>query len=302
MLVRMRKVVPVELKKGPFTIDQARQAGITWKQLQGRAWRRLDGGLYVWTGLPRSPIIVLQGVHRRMPSGAVFSGMTAAWLHGLDVSACDPVEVTIPDVCAISTLVGVSIRRTPLADSDVVQSRGLPATSVLRTLTDLGRHLSLVEAVVVVDMALHAELVQLSDLEARVAVYPARNGVEQLRQVVELAEPAAESPMETRLRMLLVTAGLPRPEAQVSLLDDRGRFLGRPDLYYPTRRLCLEYDGRTHRDSLVDDNRRQNRLTNAGYRLLRFTAADVRGSPDRVINEVREALGRLAPKRPRRAA
>src|SRR5215470_2363535 len=96
--------------------------------------------------------------------------------------------------------------------------------------------------------------------------------------------------METRLRLLLVLAGLPRPDAQVALHDERGRFLGRPDLYSAGQRLCLEYDGGTHRNNLVEDNRRQNLLTNAGYRLLRFTAADVRGLPDRIVEQVREAL------------
>ncbi len=97
--------------------------------------------------------------------------------------------------------------------------------------------------------------------------------------------------METRLRLLLVLAGLPRPETQVSLFDEQGRFLGRPDLYYRSHRLALEYDGATHRDTLTGDNRRQNLLVNAGYRILRFTADDVLRNPDSVVTQVRQALG-----------
>ncbi len=96
--------------------------------------------------------------------------------------------------------------------------------------------------------------------------------------------------METRLRMLLVLAGLPRPEAQVSLHDGSGRFLGRADLYYPSQRLVIEYDGGTHRTSLVEDNRRQNLLLSAGYRLLRFTFADIREAPEAVVDQVKRAL------------
>ena len=96
--------------------------------------------------------------------------------------------------------------------------------------------------------------------------------------------------METRLRLLLVLAGLPRPGAQVSLRDDFGLFLARPDLYYPDARLAIEYDGATHRESLAADNRRQNRMVDAGYRLLRFTAADVLSTPDSVVTLVRRAL------------
>jgi len=102
----------------------------------------------------------------------------------------------------------------------------------------------------------------------------------------ELAEPA-ESPMETRLRWLLIEAGLPRPEVQAKLS------FGRADLYYPAARLVIEYDGVNHRDRLVEDNRRQNLLINAGYRVLRFTAAD---RPQAITAQVRQALvSRTAP-------
>jgi very-short-patch-repair endonuclease len=87
--------------------------------------------------------------------------------------------------------------------------------------------------------------------------------------------------------MLLILAGLPRPEAQVSIHDDQGRFLARPDLLYRCERLAIEYDGGNHRERLVDDNRRQNRLVGAGFRLLRFTAADVYGTPGLVAMQVR---------------
>jgi len=139
-------------------------------------------------------------------------------------------------------------------------------------------------------MALQKRLVHLQQLRAHAASSARRKGIAQLRRVVELAEPAAESPMETRLRLLLVFAGLPRPEAQVPLHDSRGRFLGRPDLYYPAQRLVLEYDGSGHRQSLSDDNRRQNRLLTAGLRLLRFTASDVLRTPELVVAQVRAAL------------
>lgn len=174
----------------------------------------------------------------------------------------------------------------------MVERLGLPATSALRTVVELGSRPPLVEAVIAVDMALHAHLVEMEDLRLCAADRPGRKGVVQLRQVVNLAEPAAESPMETRVRLLLVQSGLPRPEVQATLKDERGLFLGRTDLYYPVHRLCLEYDGGTHRESLAEDNRRQNRLLNAGFRLLRFTAADVLRAPDSVVSQVRQALGR----------
>jgi hypothetical protein len=150
--------------------------------------------------------------------------------------------------------------------------------------------LSVTEAVVVVDMALHAGLISLVDLNALCLTRAGKVGIENLRRVADFAEPVAESPMESRLRMLLVLGGLPRPQAQVSLHDNHGRFVGRPDLYYSSHRLGIEYDGGTHRLSLAEDNQRQNRLLAAGIRLLRFTAADVRQNPDSVTTQVRTML------------
>ncbi len=90
--------------------------------------------------------------------------------------------------------------------------------------------------------------------------------------------------------MLLVLSGLPTPNVQVSLHDSAGLFVGRPDLYYPDARLTIEYDGGTHRSSLVADNRRQNRMLEAAYRLLRFTASDVLQTPAAVAAQVERAL------------
>jgi len=138
-------------------------------------------------------------------------------------------------------------------------------------------------------MALHERVVNVAGLIAYENAHLRWPGVAHLRRVVDLAEPLAESPMETRLRLLLILGRLPRPLAQVPLFDERGRFLGRPDLYYPDQRLGIEYDGGTHRDSLAEDDRRQNRLVDAGYRLLRFTALDI-NRPDTVVTLVARQL------------
>ena len=288
--------VPAELTRGPFTLAEARRAGLTRRQLQGASWRRVGNSLYVRAALADNPALLLAAIHRHLPAGAAFSGQTAAWLHGLELPPCDPVEVTIPESCGISARAGMVVRRASLANQDVVERCGMRVTSAVRTLADVSRRLPLVDAVVALDMALHREVVDLGQLHAYMTTHARRKGVAQLRQVIELAEPASESAMETRLRLLLVQAGLPRPEAQVPLYDERGRFLGRPDLYYRPRRLCVEYDGGTHRDSLLEDNRRQNRLLNAGFRLLRFAAADVHRTPDSVVAVVRAALSTPDPR------
>ncbi len=211
-------------------------------------------------------------------------------LHGLDVAPCDPIEVTIPEPSGGGRRAGASVRRAALAAEEIVLRRGVPTTSALRTVVDLGGANPLAEGVVAADLFLHSRLVTIDELRSYIAQHPGVKGIVRLRRVVDLAEPKAESAMETRLRMLLVLAGLPRPEVQVSIHDQRGRFLGRPDLLYRLERLAIEYDGANHRNRLVDDNRRQNGLIGAGFRLLRFTAADVYGTPEIVAMQVRQSL------------
>ena len=275
-------LIPSQLTTGPFTLADARKAGLDRWHLRGSSWRRVAPRTYLWTGLTQTPTLRLSAAHLRLPANAAFSGRTAAWLHGIDIEPCNPIEVTVPKAAGIAARSGLALSRAALPESDVVLAKGLRATSIVRTLKDLCSRLGVTEGVVVLDMALHARIVDLSALKTCPAL--------KLRRALNFAEPATESPMESRLRMLLVLGGLPRPQAQVNLTDRRGRFLGRPDLYYPDHRLALEYDGGIHRDRMAEDNRRQNRLISEGIRLLRFTAGDILGTPDLVLSQVRTML------------
>jgi hypothetical protein len=289
-LVPIEPLVPAELRTRPFTAAEAGDVRVSREQLRGAAYRRLTTGLFSWVGLKESPQLMLTAFARRLPAGAAFSGRTALWLHGLDVSPCDPIEITIPPSIGSRYRSGASVRRVAITSEEIVMRRGLPTTSALRTVVDVGGRNPFTEGVVAADQVLHARLVTISELRTYIAEHPRAKGIARLRRVVDMAEPKAESPMETRLRMLLVLAGLPRPEVQGSIHDDHGHPLGRPDLLYRAQRLAIEYDGGNHRDRLVDDNRRQNGLLAAGYRLLRFTAPDVYGSPGSVAMQVRLAL------------
>jgi len=263
---------------------------LTKHHLVGASWRRIGAGFYAWREIAGDPIVVLTATQRRLPDSAVFSGRTAAWLHGLDVPPCDPVEVTLPPDSRTAHVAGISIRRAELRAGEISTRHGLRVTSVVRTLADVARRSSIIDAVAVLDAALHQRLLKVGHLNRWLESHAGFPGMASLRRAIELAEPATESVMETRLRLLLVFARLPAPQAQVSLCDAAGRFVGRPDLYYPVHRLGIEYDGSTHRESLAADNRRQNRLINAGYRLLRFSAADVLSAPESVVLLVKEAL------------
>src|SRR5258708_385649 len=225
--------------------------------------------------MDEDPWQVLRAWQDSLPEEAIFAGATAARISGLDFKPTDPVEIVVPRHSGVRSRPGLIVRHCQVPASDAITIRGLRTTTLNRALGDLSLRLPAVEVLIAFDMAMHRGLTL--------------NGTgRKLRSIGAVAAPA-ESPMETRLRWLLIQRGLPRPEVQVDLGDDKTRF-GRVDLYYPSARLILEYDGGNHRDRLVEDNRRQNRLLSAGFRLLRFTAAAIHNQPAVVEPQVRAPL------------
>jgi very-short-patch-repair endonuclease len=279
--------VPRSLTTRPFSLEEARAAGLTKSALKGKAWKRIGAELYRWTRLPEDPLLTISAWQRLLPDEAVFAGATAAWLFGLDLKPTDPVEIVVPPSSSLRSRAGLSVRRCDVPRKEVVSRRGFRATALLRTLVDLCLGRTPVEALVAIDMAVHAGLTDASVLCRYAEEADARAGAGRLRLLAQLAAPA-ESPMETRLRWLLVQAGLPRPEVQTNLRIGTYRF--RADLYYQASKLVVEYDGGNHRERMVEDNRRQNVLLNNGYQVLRFTAADVYTRPKVVVADVRAAL------------
>src|SRR5579859_3307254 len=144
-------VIPRALSRGPFTLEDARRHGLNRWNLQGASWRRLGPETYSLARLDETPQLELDAASRRLPSGAAFSGFTAAWLHGLDVEPCDPIEVTVPKGTGVSARSGMKVSRAQLTADEVVCVDGLRTTAILRTLEDLGRRLPMVEATVIAD-------------------------------------------------------------------------------------------------------------------------------------------------------
>ena len=198
-------------------------------------------------------MVRIVAARKRVPDTAVFSGLTAAWIHGLEVLGCDPIEVSVAPSLPLYGRSGLRVRRLDLPAMDVVDVRGLRATSVVRTIADVCGRLPLVDAVVLADAALHSRRVLVEELFSWADKHRGAPGVRRLRRVLLVADAAAESPMESRLRM----------------------------------KLGIEFDGAVHGEWLAEDNRRQNRLLDAGVRLLRFAAADVLGNPISVVAQVR---------------
>jgi hypothetical protein len=287
----------------PFRGTEALAAGLlTRARLYGPRYRRVYPDVY----LPADRELDLATRSRAAyllvrDRGGVLAGYAAAAVLGVDCAPDDaPAEVLLATNSRPHP--GLLIHRGTATGADLAVVGDLRVTSPLRTAWDLARRLPLVEAVVVVD-ALATGVAGSggaaggdpaagtgavtggavaggfapAELLARRAAEPGARGSRRLVEAVALADPRAESPPETRLRVALVRAGLPRPEVQFPVLDEYGFELARADLAYPAAKLAIEYDGSTHFEPsrARRDRERDGELAGIGWQTLRVVADDV---------------------------
>lgn len=280
--------MPAELTHGPFTCRYAAAVGVSAKQLNGPEYRRLFHTVHVWRGCVVTPDVLIVAASLVLPPGGALAGRTAAYLHGLDLWG-GTVEAVVPRPIALGTRDGLIIRHARLPAADVTVRRGLPVTTPLRTAFDLACLEPHPEGVVCIDAALNQHLITVESLRGYLETRSGWRGVRSAQIALRQSRVGAESPMETRLRLILIEGGLPDPVVNQPVHDSTGQFLARPDLRID--HVLIEFDGEVHRirEVFVRDLRRQNRVVEAGYTILRFTASDLR-HPTRVVAQVRAAL------------
>jgi hypothetical protein len=288
--------VPDELRAAPFTAAHAARYGLTRRALGGDEWRNIFRGVWAHKDLPDNRETRFAAVRLILPDGAFVCGLTPAWLYGIDVQ--DPRGDLMWIGCrtghSIRVRAGCMVREITVADSDVRIVRGVPMTTPLRTAFDCGRWLSLIEGTVVADFLAHAGAMSCDALAAYARTHRALRGVRQLDRIVELMDARSESPMETRVRLLIVLAGLPPPEPQVIITNRDGDFVARADLGYEAERYAVEYDGAWHWKQRREDDRRRAAMRDAGWEVLVVSSEDYYDHPDWIIAKVRADLANRA--------
>jgi len=175
-----------------------------------------------------------------LSTGATLGGMSAAAVLGtkwLNPSA--PAEIVRSDRHAPS---GIVVHTWALAIDQICRVDGMRCTTPARTAFDLGRNRPVTRAVPLIDALLNATGVRIADVSALADLHPGARGVAGLRRVLALADAGAESPQESRLRLLLVRGGLPPPQTQIAFRDLHIRV----DMGWRQWRVAVEYDGIQH--------------------------------------------------------
>lgn len=284
--------IPATLRGRPFTVAEARAAGVTHRMLEGRRFRRLQRGVYVAASEPETQGTRLAAAVLAGPADAVISHRTAQELYGPELSGADDLVHLSTRRNAVSRDAGVRVHRRlhPVAARDV---DGLPVTSPARTFVDCALSLTFVQLVVFGDSLIQRGLVEFDEL---LSCCRRRHldGVVAARAAMRFLVADSRSPMETYVRLMLVLAGLPHPACNVEILTEAGRKIATPDLAWARFKVVVEYDGTWHERS-ADDRRwqrdRREQLEKRGWTVIVVHDTDL-PQPISIVTRVHEALVR----------
>ncbi|QBJ95823.1 DUF559 domain-containing protein [Rhodococcus sp. ABRD24] len=222
---------------------------------------------------------------------AVLAGWSAAALHGYRYIPEDAQpEAILPQPARRRA--GVRFRYDTLADDEHEDVYGYELTGHLRTAYDLGRRLPFDDAVAAVDGLCNSGLKDPKLVGELMDRHRGDRGLKQLRRVLDLADAGADSPWETRTRLLVIRAGLPRPQTQYMFHGANGRIDAQVDMAWPQYRVVLEYDGDHHRErrQYAQDVRRRAKVRQRGWDVVVATKELVLFHPDELLDRLTTAL------------
>ncbi|BBX01085.1 hypothetical protein BST36_13045 [Mycolicibacterium moriokaense] len=274
---------------GVITLEQARRAGLSRHAVNRRVrtgdWRRCYPGVYFADDRPFTDAARVRAAVWGYGLQAAASGLAAAWWQGLTKFAPEIVEVTVPKTSHHPRRDGVRMRRRDLEPTDVVERNGLRVTELALTVVEAAVRMR--GGAALMDAALQRH-VDLRELWRAHLSNKGRHGSPAARRLLQAASNGARSEAERLLVKLLQRNRITGWRANYPV----GGFV--VDIAFPKLKVAIEVDGlafHSDADVFVADRQRQNLITLRGWKVLRFTWLDLTEYPERVIVEIKHALG-----------
>ncbi len=285
---------------GAFTRSDALRAGFSARAIDKRvakgAWVAVDHGVY---RAAESPGSWEQRLHAACLASCptVASHRSAAALWGLPDFERTTLEVTSVRHRRRKAEGIVWHETVRLDDRHVTTIENIPATSMIRTLLDLGSVVDERRLLIALDDAVRRHLTTVETVSRELERFgDRRRGSGVVRRTVARRldrRPTPGSPLESLFDILVHDHGLSVPARQWPVRNADGHVIARVDFAYPAARLAIEIDGAAFHggaEASQRDDRRTNRIVLLGWRVLRFTARDLADRPADVAREIQEAL------------
>jgi hypothetical protein len=293
----------LEFPRRPFTAREATAFGISRHRLdeaiRNREVRRVLAGVFLPADIDQTPEIRARAACLVISPYAVVCDELAAWIHGVDSFHYSVGDLGVP----ITTYVlrGHSPTNRPevkggtrdLLPEDWMLIGGVRVTTPVRTALDLGCKLSRRRALAAMDALMRASGFTSAQARTLLRRYRRRRGVVQLRALLPLVDPRAESARESWLRLAIIDHGLPTPQPQW-WIEVAGVPTYRLDLAYPFARVAVEYDGEEFHSGAAaesSDAERRDWLSRHGWRVIVVTKENFDDGPvPSWLRELAEAL------------
>lgn len=290
---------------GPFTLEQARRAGLSRKRTRGPDLWTPSREIRIPVAAPFNLLDRCRAYAAVTPNSVV-SHQTAAVVHGLYL----PYRLEKLRALDLARAVGdgpprrkgVAGHVLDLEPWDVDVLGGVPVTSVQRTLLDLAPLLSVDELVAIADQIVcehHRSFgrevfprVSLGELQAYVATHAGARGMGKLREALDLVRVGADSRPETDLRLMIFRSPLPNFEHNVEIKDDAGQGKVGPDLACEEYKTCAEYEGGHHftPEQQASDHDRNFVTTSLGWHQVIINKEDMKAGEIVVVTKIARML------------
>ena len=284
----------------PFLGSAALSAGqVSAYQLRAE-YRRVFPNVYIHSAGEISAGKLVQAASLWAPAGSVVGGLSAALLHGERWYAPHRVHEAIDIYCVGTSPAtrGVRMRRISreLPPGHVLEQHGLRLTTAARTAIDVGRWENDDDiAIAKIDAVCNRSKTPVGSLDSTLEQMRGLHGVKRVRSLLRLCDDRADSPPETRLRLLLPRAGLPTPTPQLTIYNEFGSKIATADLGYEKQKVAIFYDSGLHREKSQweYDAWANAQLAELGWERFRVTAQMMR-TPVTLIRQIASALTRAA--------
>ena len=221
---------------------------------------------------------------------AVLTGASAAALHGFALHDQDLSDIHLLRLDTVRShhAAGANhhVVTLPVTENQIEVIDGVRVVSAARAVWEVACRSSLEGGVVAADSALHLDLGlrdRIDEMTEQFAYFP---GSRRARLALRLADHRAESPGESVTRVQFHRYGIPIPELQYPVANDRGELVGESDFYWDDARHMGEFDGKVKylkflrpgespSDCVFREKRREDSMRSGLRGMSRFVWADV---------------------------
>lgn len=250
----------------------------------------------VWPGIySRSEpdtSIRLRGVDLRAGERVAICLGTAAAAYGFDTEDVIDLHILNPQGHQLRNSDGLFVHRREGAPITEVDGRLITTPSW--TAIEVARSLRRPRALATLDAALRSRSCDARELCAAAATQAGKRGIVMIRELIPLARPEAESPMESEARLAMFDGGVPPDALQYEIVDRSGR-TWRVDFAWPDRKVAVEYDGfdwHSDPDAFRKDRQKRAALQEMGWSLVSIVFDDVRYRSGDMLRRINVELQR----------